>query len=492
MLDFRKVLLAAAVAGLGLAGNAFAQAVPSCSLAASPYEGYVSTEGTSEQLPDASVTCTTAATGTLTLTLTASAPITNQTVPNSNPATVDVTVTDNNGNADTYTVTKPGPYSIQVQIATAGSITHVSVTGIRVNANAVPSGATITMSLAVGGAAAGSTVPFAVTSPSISSVTYTSSANTSACGLGASAVSAVTTVNVTATFLDALKTALQVASNPAYANNPSSTAAAGGTMLAFTFSNLNSSGVEYFVPLQISNANITVTAVTSAGVALKQSTVANAPATSALLSVSGGSATVYYQVTTANAAATESFSVPLTEIVPNVAAISVYSTMSPSVSVSLAGFASPAYPGYSSTATYTSTTADTNGLLTACATTILFPYVTNAGGFDTGIAITNASAGLSGGAYSATATAQNGSFSMYFYGTNAPSTNPYVGGIVSGGTVGTPFLLSSVAPGFDGYAIVTANFQEAHGFALITNGTITEGYLGIITNTGNSATAPTF
>jgi hypothetical protein len=121
-----------------------------------------------------------------------------------------------------------------------------------------------------------------------------------------------------------------------------------------------------------------------------------------------------------------------------------------------------------------------------CNTTLLFPYLANGGGFDTGIVFSNTSTdslfttiGIS------SATAEVGTCSMWFYGTGAP-TNPVLapGGAQASATV-NPFTLSSVAPGFSGYMIAICNYQWAHGFAYITydltqNNGAAMGYLALI------------
>jgi hypothetical protein len=83
-----------------------------------------------------------------------------------------------------------------------------------------------------------------------------------------------------------------------------------------------------------------------------------------------------------------------------------------------------------------------------------------------------------------------------FYGSGAPSTNPYVTSSITAGTVGA-FTVSGVASGFVGYAIATCNFQNAHGFAFITDGFgapgrgLSQGYLAVVTSAaGSSVSAP--
>lgn len=107
----------------------------------------------------------------------------------------------------------------------------------------------------------------------------------------------------------------------------------------------------------------------------------------------------------------------------------------------------------------------------ATTTTLLFPFVTNQAGFDTGIAISNTSADAVG------TPNQQGK-----------CTISYFGNTTGGGAVPPPqtsadvpagkqlvFLLSSggglgiaATPGFQGYIIATCNFQYAHGIAFVS------------------------
>jgi len=98
--------------------------------------------------------------------------------------------------------------------------------------------------------------------------------------------------------------------------------------------------------------------------------------------------------------------------------------------------------------------------VTICRTNLLYPFVTNEAGFDTGIAISNTSTDPYGTA------AQAGPCNLFFYGTNAPAsiTTPSV----ASGTVYTT-LASTAAPNFEGYMIALCNFQFAHGFAFISD-----------------------
>jgi hypothetical protein len=129
-----------------------------------------------------------------------------------------------------------------------------------------------------------------------------------------------------------------------------------------------------------------------------------------------------------------------------------------------------------------------------CQTTLLYPFVTGAQGFDTGIAVANTSMDPFG------TVTQTGSCTLYAYGATYSSTgattffkttvsgcdqigNPSPGGncfggpVVSGnpngyfispGTVGF-VQASNVLQNFQGYVIAICNFQYAHGYAALTD-----------------------
>jgi hypothetical protein len=119
-----------------------------------------------------------------------------------------------------------------------------------------------------------------------------------------------------------------------------------------------------------------------------------------------------------------------------------------------------------------------------CTTAMLFPYVINVNGFDTGIAVANTTTDIFG------TTAQAGACSFYFYGTAAPTVNPFVTPTVATGT-DYANLASTMAPGFDGYMIANCNFQYAHGFAFVSDvgaRNLAMGYLPLIFTNGTSIT----
>lgn len=113
----------------------------------------------------------------------------------------------------------------------------------------------------------------------------------------------------------------------------------------------------------------------------------------------------------------------------------------------------------------------------ACQTVLLFPFLTNLAGFDTGVAISNTSADPFG------TVGQVGSCKLNWYGNTAipvttfPATGTIAAGNLSANTV------STLAPGFEGYMIAQCAFQYAHGFAFITDvgaRQLAMGYLALV------------
>jgi len=123
--------------------------------------------------------------------------------------------------------------------------------------------------------------------------------------------------------------------------------------------------------------------------------------------------------------------------------------------------------------------------ITVCRTILLYPFVTNQAGFDTGLTIANTSQDPFTIAPNVTGS-QTGSCSLNYYGgtTAAPTVPPAAGntGPIAGGsywknTVGT------IAPTFEGYIFAVCNFQYAHGFAFISDvgaRNLAMGYLALI------------
>jgi len=110
-----------------------------------------------------------------------------------------------------------------------------------------------------------------------------------------------------------------------------------------------------------------------------------------------------------------------------------------------------------------------------CRTILLYPFVTNQAGFDTGLAIANTSTDPFGTGPQAGTCALN-----WFGGTTPPP--PTNSGSIASGQVYTA-LASTTVPNFQGYMIAVCNFQYAHGFAFISDlgaQKLAMGYLALV------------
>ncbi len=130
-----------------------------------------------------------------------------------------------------------------------------------------------------------------------------------------------------------------------------------------------------------------------------------------------------------------------------------------------------------------------------CQTTLLYPFVSSAPGFDTGIAIANTTQDPFG------TKTQSGTCTLNFYGpgpTNPASfTTPIIGvGATDNANKSVWAAQLSTIPagappaGFTGYVIAVCNFQLAHGYALFSDTGIRNwatGYLALVIPTGTAA-----
>ena len=124
-----------------------------------------------------------------------------------------------------------------------------------------------------------------------------------------------------------------------------------------------------------------------------------------------------------------------------------------------------------------------------CASTILFPFVSNRFGFDTGLVVANTSEDWLG------TDPQDGACEIHYHGDTlgggaAPAIDPTA--VINAGEQ-LIWLLSSgnvaqdvdSASEFQGYVIVVCDFQYGHGYAFITDGfgsvpTLAQGYLALV------------
>ncbi len=199
----------------------------------------------------------------------------------------------------------------------------------------------------------------------------------------------------------------------------------------------------------------------------------------AAVSVTSGAGFAVFEVTSADNTFLDQYNIPV--FIVTTANSVTPSTSGITASISFNPIGSTVIPNFAVTS---STNTLTGSVFSSCSTSLLFPFVTNQLGFDTGLAISNTSsdpfaANLGG------ATAQAGTCTLNFYGAGAPSPSNVVTPVVPTGTVYTQ-VLSGVAAGFQGYMIAYCQFQYAHGFAFVTNGVgasggLSQGYLaGVI------------
>jgi hypothetical protein len=475
MFDFKKVAMFA-VASLGLVGIASAQTSTITGFTA-PVVPVVSVEGTTEALPTVVVNLAPAGPmNSATLVLTANVPFVNAVATGSLTGALDVVATAN-GPVVASSVTQSGNTTTIVFNMASTALTSITVTGLRVNANSVPSSSQVTLSASgvAGGGILGSAaaLPFANVLTSLVPSTLAASASVSLCTATTTAVSAVTTLTIQENFAAAFKTTAESAV-------AGSNAAARGTRFAVTFNNLNAA-VNYYVYGAITtatpgagatSAGVTLTAYTTATGTTAATTVSvGTPAVAGLVLLApvNGSATIYYATTADNAGTIDTAQIPLYENIPSVSGVTAVATAPVTATVALAG-GTTGYPQYATQTPATIATAAppaAQGLLTACSTTLLFPYVVNSGGYDTGIALSNASTGTGLAAVTATA----GSCVVAFYGDNGTTTAPvsYNTGTIPTGKV-VAFTVSDKSAGLTGYVVATCNFQGAHGYAFVTDG----------------------
>jgi hypothetical protein len=210
------------------------------------------------------------------------------------------------------------------------------------------------------------------------------------------------------------------------------------------------------------------------------------------VSISGGFGVAVYEVFNSNPFAVEDVSIPIfvsweadTENdLPAVGSGQVSASFAPLSTVVVASATAPE-------PRFIDTGGDPQTFVTIvrCTTTILFPFVTNQVGFDTGIAISNTSQDWLG------TQPQDGACTIHYHGqtTGGGAAPPdQTSTVIAAGeqltfTVSGGNAASGIAgaPEFQGYIIAVCDFQYGHGYAFITNGfggapTMAQGYLALI------------
>jgi hypothetical protein len=136
-----------------------------------------------------------------------------------------------------------------------------------------------------------------------------------------------------------------------------------------------------------------------------------------------------------------------------------------------------------------------------CACNLLFPFVANVLGYDTGIAIANSSLDP-GSTFGFLGVPQPGTVQFWYYGSMANGAavpGPQTSSVVQPGSVLTYVLstgssaagLDGRGAGLQGYIIAQAQFQYCHAYAFVsasgagpTSPGVSEGYLGIVLDRG--------
>jgi len=209
---------------------------------------------------------------------------------------------------------------------------------------------------------------------------------------------------------------------------------------------------------------------------------------SSQLTVTNGSATAVWEeiVSDPNTFATISFGVYVTYTAnpgansPALGTTTVNLSYGPRSTVTIA--ASANVPRFADTSTATNIYT-----VVPCLTTLLFPFVTNSSGFDTGIAISSTSTDPFG------TTPQSGTCTLNWYGSAFTGATPTP--TINSGTSYTLLVsttLNNVTGGFTGYMIAVCRFQYAHGFAFISDlgaRNLAMGYLALVIPDPTSSTA---
>ena len=277
-----------------------------------------------------------------------------------------------------------------------------------------------------------------------------------------------------------------VSSTPGIAPNGTVGGAIGladqGTQIQFAVNNIGA-GVTLIAPNSVALVQNGTAIVTGLAVLVGSGGGGGA----STLAVVGNAAVATYEIWYSNANVIERLAVPFT-----VAAISNTGSNLPGLGTSTVtvNFAPQ------STVNTTSTTAPiprfcsvgvARNLFTInpCTCNLLFPFVTNQAGFNTGIALANTSVDPFG------TTPQSGPVTINYYGNTVgggaappafktqtvPAGAELIFTLMDGGNFGVP-----ATPGFQGYIITVAQFQFCHAFAFISDigaQKVAEGYVAI-------------
>jgi hypothetical protein len=506
MASFTKKIFGLAGAATVFAGMAFGQST----CAQTSTTNIIRAEGTTEQVAPINITCTgtgVAGTASLQVFLSPALPVTSKVTSTTTGATEAVAVVG----ATTVQGTVSGSTINFSGIAIPAGTFTITISNVRVNASSLTVGSGVPPAISATSfisGSAGSIVPAALGAVQVAfaqnglgtvslfkdfpAATAGPNSGFVVCRafspVASAANSLIFTVRVNENFASAFKA---VGSNVApVAPGEVSTVAVGtsnavltGTRLTLSLGNIPT-GVTLYVPTDlISSATgggkirLTNAAAGAVFAAVTPSTATAVAAAGNYASVSG---TATFEVINDDQNTLDRYDIPVYAVStingPTASATAI------TAGVSFAPTGSTVIPNF-----VASSAAPLVGpAFSACSTSLLFPFVTNQLGFDTGIAISNTSSDPFGTTRGATP--QAGTCSLNFYGAGAPSPANVTTPNVPTGTTYTQ-VLSGVAAGFQGYLIAQCNFQYAHGFAFVTNGVgvnggLSQGYLaGVIPDT---------
>jgi hypothetical protein len=257
-----------------------------------------------------------------------------------------------------------------------------------------------------------------------------------------------------------------------------------GTEITFSFAGIGA-GVNLFVPSMVALIPSGTAGGTPTGVACLVGSACDGSETQ--ISISGTTASITYEIVNANPNVIEQLVVPVQpafisntgQNLPAIGQSTVAINFAPLSSTPTASSSAP-IPRFCQTRP-----ASNIFSIATCSCNLLFPFVTNQAGFDTGIAIANTTQDPFG------TSAQQGTVLLNYYGgttgggaapaaqtsQTVPAGTELVWTLSNGGNLGI-----AATPGFQGYIIATANFQYCHGFAFISDlgaQKLAEGYLAI-------------
>ena len=239
------------------------------------------------------------------------------------------------------------------------------------------------------------------------------------------------------------------------------------------------------VPLDVAHLTATDNAAYSAvgaGGTSVPNGVANpplSPAGASQLTVTNGSATAIWEDLTSDPTtfASLNFGVYVSYTPspgsnsPALATTTVNMSYDPTSTVTVAAAAN--IPRFADTSTATNIFT-----IVPCLTTLLFPFITNQSGFDTGVAISATATDPFG------TTPQSGTCTLNWYGTAFTGATPTP--TINSGTTFALLVsttMNHVTGGYEGYMIAVCRFQYAHGFAFISDlgaRNLAMGYLALV------------